>query len=644
MMLEAALHYAALGWPVCPLHTPDDSGICDCPKKADCGRNTGKHPRTMHGLEDATTDEAIIKRWWAIWPQANIGVDLARAGLVDLAPDSVDWYAEFSARGMPSTLTFASGGGAGHEHHLYARTQDCPVYRLTETGQYDVLSAGYAVMPPSRHKSLQTYTWIKPRDMAQVIASPTTPQPEWATSMLRAKQKPPTNLVTSTREPGAPPVTLRGEALDRWYGWVFDTNPETGTLDRSYSLWRLAVVLLDAGCSPHFVADLLAERDATLGWTKFTARRDATTRYQIIVDRAVRSKGPRRIVLNGAARSPNGSVHSSPERAPSRPRLVEWLTAAEIAAMEDEQVVWHAFGMLGGGLITELDGKVKQSGKTTLVLAMVRAILEGDAFLGQATRYSPIVYLTEQSGPSFKRNLRRAGLLGRNDLHVLLWNKAIGLKWDYVVAQAQARAAEVGAWILIVDTLGQFSGIRGDTENSSGTAMLVMEPLQAVAASGIAVLVSRHDRKSGGDVGDSGRGSSAYAGAVDIVLHLQRLMGTNSVGKERQRLLEGISRFEETPDKLLVELGPQEPYVYTALGDADVVRDQVLRRDILANLPTNPDDAVSTSELKESVGGKDEDRGRVLKELVREGLVCRIGLGKSGDPYRYYQRAFDDDD
>jgi len=637
--LEAALHYAHLGWLVVPLHTPDDNGVCDCPKKADCGRNTGKHPRTMNGLEDATTDPSKITRWFTSWPQANIGIDLARSGLVDLAPDSIAWWAEFDARGMPPTLSFASGGGPGHEHHLYARTADCPIYRLTQTGEYDLLSAGYAVVPPSRHQSLLSYTWLQP-EQGMPIAPPVVPQPGWATDMLRAKQKPPPSTATVSRTPGDPPVALRGEALERWYGRTFDTNSQTGQIDRSYSLWSLAVALLDAGCAPHFVEDLLVERDASLGWTKFSGRRDAGERYRIIVARAVQSQGPRRIVLQSPAAGTdrrNGTGHSA------RPRLVEWLTAAEIAVMEDEQITWYAHGLLGGGLIAELDGKVKQSGKTTLVLAMVRAILEGEPFLGQATTYTPIVYLTEQSGPSFKRNLRRAGLLGRNDLHVLLWPKAIGLKWDAVVAQAQAHAAEVGARILIVDTLGQFSGIRGDAENSAGTALLVMEPLQTAAGAGLAVLVSRHDRKSGGDVGDSGRGSSAYAGAVDIVLHLQRLLGSNTAGKERQRLLEGISRFEETPDKLLVELGPQEPHTYTALGDADVVRDQVLRRDILANLPTNPDDALSTGELKEAVTGAPADILRVLGELVREGQVRKLGLGKRGDPYRYYQRVYDDD-
>ena len=310
--------------------------------------------------------------------------------------------------------------------------------------------------------------------------------------------------------------------------------------------------------------------------------------------------------------------------------------------MEDEDVTWFAHGMLGAGLISELDGKVKQSGKTTLVLALTRAVLTGEPFLGQDTVYSPVVYLTEQSAPSFKRNLRRAGLLGRRDLHILLWNRVVGWKWPDIVAEARRKAIDVGARVIVIDTLGQFSGIRGDNENNSGAAMLVMEPLQALSADRIAVLVSRHDRKSGGEVGDSGRGSSAYAGAVDVVLHLQRLLGRVATGRDRQRLLEGISRFEETPDKLLIELAQQEPYTYTALGDADVLRTQTLRREILGCLPSNPDDALSTRELREALVGSPNDILRALNELIRERLVIKIGLGKNGDPFRYYQRTWSD--
>src|SRR4051812_26698629 len=56
--LTAALSYARRGWAVFPLHTLID-GVCDCRRA--CGRDAGKHPRTSHGLTDATTDEGQIR-------------------------------------------------------------------------------------------------------------------------------------------------------------------------------------------------------------------------------------------------------------------------------------------------------------------------------------------------------------------------------------------------------------------------------------------------------------------------------------------------------------------------------------------------------------------------------------------------------
>ena len=52
--LEFALRAAERGWPVIPLHWVKN-GKCSCGAQ-DCP-NTGKHPLTEHGVNDATTDE-----------------------------------------------------------------------------------------------------------------------------------------------------------------------------------------------------------------------------------------------------------------------------------------------------------------------------------------------------------------------------------------------------------------------------------------------------------------------------------------------------------------------------------------------------------------------------------------------------------
>lgn len=624
--LDAALLYALLEWPVIPLHTPDAGGICDCPKHGECPK-PGKHPRTMNGLKDATTDERKVRRYWAMWPNANIGVDLAAAGLVDIAPDSLEWFAEFIARGLPNTLTFNSGGGEGHRHHLYRRPAGCAIYRLTETEKFDLLSAGYAVMPPSLHQSGLTYEWLPP---GFPLTPPALPAPAWAVQLLDTRGGRPQGTTDVADDPEAPPVHLIGEALQRWSGRLYETKPGGG-LDRSFSLWRIAVDLLEAGLQPRFVEQQLAERDIALGWEKFAGRRDASVRYRVIVARAKASQGPKRIRLNARSSQRSSGV-------------LHYQTARELAEMQDPDIAWRVLGLVGGGLITELDGAIKRSGKTTLVLALIRAILYGELFLGLATSYCPVVYLAEQSGPSFKRALKRAGLLDREDLHILLWGQTTGLTWDQVIKDALRYTERVAAGLLVVDTLGQFSGVKGDNENSSGAAMDVMKPLQtATLDSVLAVLVNRHDRKGGGEVGDSGRGSSAYGGSVDIILHLQRQTEVQP-GEQRQRLLESLSRFEETPDQLVIELSESEPFQYTSLGEIDQLRDETLRVEILSRLPTEPEDAVKHTELQNAIGGRALDFSRVLKVLVSDGTVVRLGKGIKGSPYAYYQRVFADDD
>ena len=69
---QAALWMAAeLDFPVFPIFEMQN-GACSC-GKASC-EHAGKHPRTRHGLKDATTDPDQIREWWSEWPDANVAV------------------------------------------------------------------------------------------------------------------------------------------------------------------------------------------------------------------------------------------------------------------------------------------------------------------------------------------------------------------------------------------------------------------------------------------------------------------------------------------------------------------------------------------------------------------------------------------
>lgn len=311
--------------------------------------------------------------------------------------------------------------------------------------------------------------------------------------------------------------------------------------------------------------------------------------------------------------------------------VLRFWTAREIAEATSERPEFVAEPYVVAYAITELDGKAKAAGKTTLTLELCKAVLDGTPFLGGVTTRTPIVYLTEQSAASFRASLRRANLLHRDDLHVLTWHETRGATWAVVVAAAVAKAREVAAKLLVVDTLPQFAGMKGDSENNAGEALAALQPLQTAAAEGLAVVILRHERKSGGDVGDSGRGSSAFAGAVDIVLSLRRAEGAS---RPTIRHLHALSRFDETPDLLVVEW---TEHGYVSLGTETAVAEAEAREKVLAAAPTDEADAVREDDLIAAADVKRTSGRDAIAHHLEGGRLCRVGDGKRGDPYRYWR-------
>jgi putative DNA primase/helicase len=209
-LLRAALHYAALGWPVVPLHSPDDGEGCSC-GRSDC-RSVGKHPRTPHGLKDATTDTSTITAWWTTWPTANIGVLTgSESGLlvldVDPRHDGDKSLADLEREHGSVGSTVVSRTGGGGLHLLFAFPTDGVSIRNRAAIRpgLDVRGdGGYIVAPPSRHASGQCYSW-QPAHEPEAV--PLAPAPEWLLDIIIGEDKP------TTPSP-ATPVGLTGQILE----------------------------------------------------------------------------------------------------------------------------------------------------------------------------------------------------------------------------------------------------------------------------------------------------------------------------------------------------------------------------------------------------------------------------------------------
>jgi len=140
-------------------------------------------------MRDATNDEAIIRRWWDSWEDANIGVVTGRSSgffALDVDPrnggDRALASLEAKHGKLPETQTAGTGGDGVHYLFKY------PDFHVkNSTGKLrpglDIKGEGGAiVVPPSLHASGKRYRW---RNDAPIVEAP-----KWFLRLLREAQKP----------------------------------------------------------------------------------------------------------------------------------------------------------------------------------------------------------------------------------------------------------------------------------------------------------------------------------------------------------------------------------------------------------------------------------------------------------------------
>jgi Bifunctional DNA primase/polymerase, N-terminal/AAA domain/Primase C terminal 1 (PriCT-1) len=584
--LRAALRAASYGFAVVPLHWPID-GQCSC-GKPNCN-SVGKHPFTSHGVNDATKNKNTIRKWWREKPNANVGVATGKvSGLIILDVDprhgGMESLRQFENETgpLPEGPAVRTGGGGFHRYFTYI---DGTVgNKVGLLPGIDVRSdGGYVVYPGSVHSSGERYRWLHDMSPKKVLAPPF-------------------------------PASLQEVTKTRVHSSALGSEPTIPEGERNSTLTSLAGVMRSRGMTYRAIeAGLLQDNhlrcDPPLSDTEVRNIARSISRY---------------------APGDVGILSATSMNDEKAERKLRFRTGEEIADETPAQVPWLAHPWLALGAITELDGKVKLAGKTTLLTHIVCAILNGASFLGRATFKTSVVYLTEQHLVSFRAAMERANLLGRRDLSVLSWPDTIGLSWPSVVHAAVEQCKRRGAKLLAIDTLPQFAGLVGDTENNAGDALKALRPLQLAAAEGLGVVIVRHERKSGGTVGDSGRGSSAFAGAVDIVVSVRRPEGNQP---RNVRLIQTLSRFDATED-LLIELTGKG---YRALGAPGEAAKEQAAAEVLSIIPKSKKNAITIEDLASSSGKKRAHLQRLIDALAKEEKISRLGKGRKGDPYRYFR-------
>jgi hypothetical protein len=317
-----------------------------------------------------------------------------------------------------------------------------------------------------------------------------------------------------------------------------------------------------------------------------------------------------------------------------RQRWPKPLTAAELAAgAKDVEWLWR--GVLARGHVTLFSALMK-AGKSTMLAHLLTALASGTTFLGRETAEEKCLIVSEESESIWRRRCDSFGLQNCLFLCRPFNAKPTFSDWQQFISYLSEFAAN-GCGLIVLDTLGAFAPWKN--ENDAAEVAATLAPLNLLTRAGLAVMLVHHMGKSDQTEGKGARGSTALAGAADILMELRRYVPDDR--QDRRRVLTGFGRFDEVPDEVVIELAG-DGSGYTALGDRKAERDRELAEAIRAVLPTEPPGATA-AEIHDELPA-----GRPRESAVRGILVAgaeaanwnRTGTGRPPkDPFRFWRPA-----
>lgn len=157
LLIHAAARYAALAWPVLPVHGVLPDGSCTCPAGARCDR-PGKHPARMNYLAQATTDPAVAASFFQLVPYSLALAVPADVCVIDA--DDAEALAHLRRWApWPVGPTAFSGRGT-HQFFRWPIGTASPSVGGLDGRHLDIRGHGdLCHLAPSRHASGTRYQW-----------------------------------------------------------------------------------------------------------------------------------------------------------------------------------------------------------------------------------------------------------------------------------------------------------------------------------------------------------------------------------------------------------------------------------------------------------------------------------------------------
>jgi hypothetical protein len=649
--LAAALRYASGGLRVLPVHVYQDEG-----------KRWKKRPCIKGWQERASSDVAVIERWWNEFPGALPGIELASAGLIvidadrhEAEKDGVAAFAELSEGypdhpPQPRTLT------AGLGEHFFFR-QPSGVCLGNAEGDLppgiNVRGAGGFVVAPGAIRPDGAIWEPAPGfpDLVDAFQAGLIPLvPNWFVDILKPRRCLPEEVAASldvtTRERAYASAALEA-ACDELV-----TSPVGGRNNKlNATAYRMGRMVARGWVEEGAVATRLAAVSRTNG----LASDDGEGAVQDTIASGIKAGISR---PHGDLTDPHDGESGVPLKSvPKSPPLIPVYWDGDVPVRGANWLVRDLIPMKASGLLV---GE-SRAGKTFLALDLARALSRGGSFLSKPARQGGTLYLAAEAPGTIPGRLKaaRLGPLGPfsnegsdektrgqepGPLSIVVVPNPPDLLSEPGRAQLVRTANDVSKQmqarfgvplrLIVVDTM--LAGFDIQDWNNPAETRRLMKALAQIAEETDTVVLGVHHH--GKDVTRGAAGSYALTAAADFVL--SAFAETSTDGMVTNRRL-SVTKLRDAPTGWSCEFGLQPFKIGIDDEGEDIMSAFVEPKAVTAGFTKKAHNTKSTSlpqsvsllleAMEEALEAKGvertiADRGQAVRMARRSDVMASFGL------------------
>lgn len=489
-ILQHALYYASLGWPVFPV-------------------NRDKTPATAHGFKDATTDQGTIKAWFTN-SSYNIAVRTGKAsGFIVLDIDGPEGEKSLNELqvlygALPPTVQQTTGGGG--RHLLFEYPGPGIKNKVNIAPGIDIRAdGGYIIISPSRHYSGNLYQW-EPGHMPGEI--PFAKLPPWWLGFLSGENE-------------------KGTATPQTFQIDGGTIPEGS---RNQTLFKTACSLRAKGLTESAIFSALCEVN-----DKQCIPPLDSNELRTIFDSAMKYK-PGELQIATSAKND----FSTP---PARVKVICLENVVEVP------VNWLWFPYVPLGKLTLFQGD-PGLGKTFITLSIAANITTGRPLPGGGPMEpGSVIYQTAEDGiaDTIKPRLKKAVADCKRVFIIDESQKALSLSDERI----EAAMVELRPKLLIIDPLQAYIGADIDFHKANQVRAVLKKIGFLAEKYQCAVIMTMHLSKAGyGNAIYRGLGSIDIPAAARSVL----VFGKNPSNPQENIIAQSKNSLEKKGKSLIYEI------------------------------------------------------------------------------------------